>query len=75
MTINKNQTALDPSLDTLSVTFAPGTKLREIEKIFILEILKKNNFNRTNTAIDLGVDFFTLNEKLKLYGVCDGTHM
>ena len=45
---NTNETVLDPSFDTSSVTFPPGTKLREIERIVILETLKQKNFNQNS---------------------------
>ena len=41
---------LEP-LDAASVAFTPGTKLREIERIVILETLKQKNFNRTHARI------------------------
>ena len=54
-----------------SVTFTPGTKLREIERIVILETLKQKNFNRTHTARALGIGIRTLQRKLKRYGASD----
>ncbi len=68
---NTNETVLDPSFDTSSVTFPPGTKLREIERIVILETLKQKNFNRTHTARALGIGIRTLQRKLKRYGASD----
>ena len=68
---NSNDSVLDPSFDTSSVTFPPGTKLREIERIVILETLKQKNFNRTHTARALGIGIRTLQRKLKRYGASD----
>tara|TARA_B100001094_G_scaffold319794_1_gene365085 strand:- start:659 stop:958 length:300 start_codon:yes stop_codon:yes gene_type:complete len=74
--IEENQTAAEspvanPVVETTeeaSVTFTPGTKLREIERIVILETLKQKNFNRTHTARALGIGIRTLQRKLKRYG-------
>lgn len=68
---NSSDSVLDPSFDTSSVTFPPGTKLREIERIVILETLKQKNFNRTHTARALGIGIRTLQRKLKRYGASD----
>lgn len=68
---NTSDNALDPSFDTSAVTFPPGTKLREIERIVILETLKQKNFNRTHTARALGIGIRTLQRKLKRYGASD----
>ena len=54
-----------------SVIFTPGTKLREIERIVILETLKQKSFNRTHTARALGIGIRTLQRKLKRYGASD----
>lgn len=61
---------LEP-MDAASVIFTPGTKLREIERIVILETLKQKNFNRTHTARALGIGIRTLQRKLKRYGASD----
>ena len=61
---------LEP-MDSASVIFTPGTKLREIERIVILETLKQKNFNRTHTARALGIGIRTLQRKLKRYGASD----
>ena len=68
---NIESSLLDPAFDTSSVTFPPGKKLREIEKIVILETLKQKNFNRTHTARALGIGIRTLQRKLKRYGASD----
>jgi DNA-binding NtrC family response regulator len=57
--------------DASSVVFTPGTKLREIERIVILETLKQKSFNRTHTARALGIGIRTLQRKLKRYGASD----
>ena len=57
--------------ESAMVTFTPGTKLREIERIVILETLKQKNFNRTHTARALGIGIRTLQRKLKRYGASD----
>lgn len=59
------------AIDSASVIFTPGTKLREIERIVILETLKQKNFNRTHTARALGIGIRTLQRKLKRYGASD----
>lgn len=59
------------SEESAMVTFTPGTKLREIERIVILETLKQKNFNRTHTARALGIGIRTLQRKLKRYGASD----
>jgi transcriptional regulator with PAS, ATPase and Fis domain len=41
--------------------------LEEIEKIAILETLKKNNFNRTHTARTLQIGIRTLQRKIRQY--------
>ena len=61
---------LEPS-EASSVIFTPGTKLREIERIVILETLKQKSFNRTHTARALGIGIRTLQRKLKRYGASD----
>jgi|GEM_PF-2686313 DNA-binding NtrC family response regulator len=66
---NTNDAVLN--FDTSSVTFPPGTKLREIERIVILETLRQKNFNRTHTARALGIGIRTLQRKLKRYGASD----
>ncbi|MFW7381795.1 MAG: helix-turn-helix domain-containing protein [Oligoflexus sp.] len=68
---NTSDNALDPTFDTSAVAFPPGTKLREIERIVILETLKQKNFNRTHTARALGIGIRTLQRKLKRYGASD----
>ena len=67
---NTNETVLDPSFDISSVTFPPGTKLREIERIVILETLKQ----RTSTELTQRCSwnrYRTLQRKLKRYGASD----
>ncbi|MCX6128780.1 MAG: hypothetical protein NTX25_06910 [Proteobacteria bacterium] len=66
---NSNDAGLN--FDTSSVTFPAGTKLREIERIVILETLRQKNFNRTHTARALGIGIRTLQRKLKRYGASD----
>ena len=51
-----------------AVSFTPGTKLCEIERVVILETLKQKSFNRTHTAKALGIGIRTLQRKLKRYG-------
>lgn len=70
-TTSSSESTLDPSFDTSAVAFPPGTKLREIERIVILETLKQKNFNRTHTARALGIGIRTLQRKLKRYGASD----
>lgn len=57
--------------DAATVSFVAGTKLREIERIVILETLKQKSFNRTHTARALGIGIRTLQRKLKRYGASD----
>ncbi|MGE0171249.1 MAG: helix-turn-helix domain-containing protein [Oligoflexales bacterium] len=54
-----------------SIVVNPGTKLRDIEKIIIMETLKRKRYNRTHTAKTLGIGIRTLQRKLKRYGVAD----
>lgn len=61
---------LEP-MEAASVIFTPGTKLRDIERIVILETLKQKGFNRTHTARALGIGIRTLQRKLKRYGASD----
>ena len=49
--------------------FTTGMKLKDIEKVVILETLKSQNFNRTHAARVLGIGIRTLQRKLKKYGV------
>lgn len=67
---NTTKSPLEP-LEASSVIFTPGTKLREIERIVILETLKQKGFNRTHTARALGIGIRTLQRKLKRYGASD----
>ena len=50
-----------------AVSFAPGMKLKEIEKAVILQTLKQQAYNRTRTAKVLGIGIRTLQRKLKQY--------
>lgn len=60
--------------DVNAVSFQPGTKLADIERIVILETLKHKNFNRTHTARALGIGIRTLQRKLKRYGASSWGH-
>lgn len=66
-TINKNEASEQTDL----MKFETGTKLKEIERVVILETLKSQNFNRTHAARVLGIGIRTLQRKLKKYGVPD----
>ena len=55
--------------DTNEMQFSTGMKLKDIEKVVILETLKSQNFNRTHAARVLGIGIRTLQRKLKKYGV------
>lgn len=68
--VQSQRSPLEP-MEAASVIFTPGTKLREIERIVILETLKQKNFNRTHTARALGIGIRTLQRKLKRYGASD----
>lgn len=52
--------------------------VRNAEKHYISEILKKNNYNRTKSALELNIDKSTLYRKIKKYGInlpsFDGRH-
>ena len=65
------QDLVNDANDPSAVVFTPGTKLREIERIVILETLKQKSFNRTHTARALGIGIRTLQRKLKRYGASD----
>ena len=43
--------------------------LREPERRLILEALGRNGWNRTRTALDLGIDRTTLYKKMRALGV------
>jgi transcriptional regulator with PAS, ATPase and Fis domain len=58
------------STDVL-VSILPTTPLREVEKLVILETLKREQYNRTRTAKVLGIGIRTLQRKLKLYRAAD----
>lgn len=53
-----------PSLNTV---FQPGTSLRDVERVVILNTLRSQSFNRTHTAAMLGIGIRTLQRKLKEY--------
>jgi DNA-binding NtrC family response regulator len=49
------------------VSFAQGMTLADIERVVIIETLKRQNFNRTRAARVLGIGIRTLQRKLKQY--------
>lgn len=53
------------------IHISPGTQLKDIERVVILETLKWQGFNRTRAARALGIGIRTLQRKLKKYGVPD----
>ena len=55
-----------------AVTGGPIRPLREIEKDYILAVLKKNDGNQTRAAVQLGIGSATLYRKLKKYGALSG---
>lgn len=61
-----NQSIISP------ISIPINIKLSDIEKIVILETLKRKNYNRTSTAQELGIGIRTLQRKLKKYGA---THL
>lgn len=46
-----------------------GVKLKEVEKVVIIETLRSQRFNRTKTASVLGIGIRTLQRKLKQYAM------
>ena len=56
-------------LENDSELVSPAETLEEMEKKMIFRTLKKNNFNQTLTADQLGVTRQTLYNKLKKYGI------
>jgi len=46
-----------------------GKELKDIEKHMIYEALKRNNWNKKETAKELGIDKSTLWRKIKLFGL------
>jgi DNA-binding NtrC family response regulator len=44
-----------------------GMSLRDVERAFILQTLRSQNYNRTHTARVLGIGIRTLQRKLKEY--------
>lgn len=51
----------------IEISIRLGTPMREIERIVIVEQLKKCRYNRTKTARVLGIGLRTLQRKLKEY--------
>lgn len=49
------------------IVISVGTRLKEVEKAVILETLKQQRYNRTRTAMVLGIGIRTLQRKLKQY--------
>jgi DNA-binding NtrC family response regulator len=49
------------------VSFAQGMTLADIERVVIIETLKRQNFNRTRAARVLGIGIRTLQRMLKQY--------
>ena len=46
----------------------PGS-FDEVEKRYIVEALRRNNWHRHNTAVELGIDKSTLYRKMRKYGI------
>jgi len=71
--IEENHLFLEPlfietgSSSIPSFSSKKGLTLKEVEKEHILETLKRHQYNRTNTAKELGVSTRTLRNKLNLY--------
>lgn len=59
--------SLQSGTSDILVSILPATPLREVEKLVILETLKREQYNRTRTAKVLGIGIRTLQRKLKLY--------
>ena len=53
---------------TTEVAVDSGMTLADIERVVIMETLKRQNFNRTRAARVLGIGIRTLQRKLKQYG-------
>lgn len=70
MSTGMGQSMQSGSTDVL-VSILPTTPLREVEKLVILETLKREQYNRTRTAKVLGIGIRTLQRKLKLYRAAD----
>jgi transcriptional regulator with PAS, ATPase and Fis domain len=70
MSTGMGQSLQSGSTDVL-VSILPTTPLREVEKLVILETLKREQYNRTRTAKVLGIGIRTLQRKLKLYRAAD----
>ncbi len=49
----------------------PDISLRDLERRFILEVLKKNNWNRSTTASQMGIHTSTLWRKMKRLKIAD----
>jgi PAS domain S-box-containing protein len=52
----------------------PSTSLKDLEARFITEILRKNNWNHSKTAKELGMHKTTLWRKMKRLGIHKSTH-
>lgn len=60
--------SLESDQELSSLELEPGMTLAAIEKIVILETLRRHSQNRTHTAKALGIGIRTLQRKIKLYG-------
>jgi DNA-binding NtrC family response regulator len=49
--------------------FIPNKQLEEVEKQYIHEVLKKNNWNKSKSARILGIERMTLYKKIKKYNL------
>jgi DNA-binding NtrC family response regulator len=59
--------SLEVGIEDNMVSFEPGMTLAEIEKLVILDTLRRHDQNRTHTARSLGIGIRTLQRKIKQY--------
>lgn len=60
---------IQPKNKAVQAAASEARTLGEIEKILIMEALKRNNYNRTATARELGIHKTTLLRKLKRFNI------
>lgn len=51
------------------INFPDDMRLPEMEREFVLEIFRRNNYNRKHTALSIGLTVTGLNERLERYGI------
>ena len=60
-------TSLEVATEVPAVSLEPGMTLAEIERLVILNTLRRHDQNRTHAARSLGIGIRTLQRKIKQY--------